>query len=188
MKLLTPKIAQIINSQSPLTYIEKSNLLADFKLDDSITLYGGRLLHSKHFKKTLSPHITKSKTALILYAGVGAMGLMAQNLKNDLDLTCVEKDANLIAIGKKLLPEAKWIQADPYTFRSEDNSKFDLVLTLPTEEFRSNGFSYEKVLMEKLKGITKNIIHFIPNTGLMLLIKNTTREYLPFTIPEPFKV
>lgn len=181
-QLLSPKLKTLINSDCPLSLVEKTSILADFKIDDTVTLYGGKLLESKPLKATLKPQIAKSKNALVLYAGVGAMGLLIQSVKQGMEITCVEQDDNLIAIGKRLLPEAKWVQADPYEFKETQN-RYDLVLSTPPNEFRSNGYEYEKSLMDSLKTITKNIIHFIPSTGLMLFVRGNSREYHPFSLP-----
>lgn len=182
-QLLSPKHKTLINSDCPLSLVEKTSILADFKIDDTVTLYGGKLLESKPLKTTLKPQIAKSQNALVLYAGVGAMGLLIQSVKQGVEITCVEQDANLIAIGKRLLPEAKWVQADPYEFKETRNRSYDLVLSTPPNEFRSNGYGYEKALIDSLKKITKNIIHFIPSTGLMLFVRGNSREYLPFSLP-----
>lgn len=179
--VFSPEIKSLITSTNPLSVSEKKEILTKFKVDNAINGHAGSFLQSKSLEAALKVEIGSSKNILMLYAGVGVMGLVLQGLKNKAEITCVEQDSNLIAVGKRLLPEANWIQADPYSFKqSNPDVNYDVVISTPTTEFSGNGYNYEHTLMNSLKTLTQRIIHFIPNSGLILFVRKQSREYHAF--------
>lgn len=70
-----------------------------------------------------------------LCAGVGMLSF-AVTMKHrwdgvPLDLTCIEINPDYVAVGKKILPEAKWIEASVFDVLDMDLGHFDIALSNP---------------------------------------------------------
>lgn len=68
---------------------------------------------------------------LDLCAGIGSLSRAVQwRHRIDPELTCVELNEQYIEVGQKLLPEAKWVQADLFDL-PPDLGEFDVVISNP---------------------------------------------------------
>lgn len=70
-----------------------------------------------------------------LCAGIGAL-TYAYKMRNwyerhNLELVCVEKNPSYIEVGKRLIPEAKWICADVFDLLDMDLGHFDTAISNP---------------------------------------------------------
>lgn len=70
-----------------------------------------------------------------LCAGIGmlsfAMRCKHQWDKAPLDLTCIEINPDYVAVGRKILPEARWIEASVFDVLYMDLGHFDLAISNP---------------------------------------------------------
>ncbi len=87
----------------------------DLAMDFSIETYPGRVID--------------------LCAGVGMLSFAVKMRhvyqSEGLDLTCVEINPDYVAVGKKLLPEAKWIEASVFDVLDMDLGHFDIAISNP---------------------------------------------------------
>lgn len=70
---------------------------------------------------------------LDLCAGIGLLGLAAvfrREIKEE-GLTCIEINPDYIAVGKRLLPKATWIQADAFDLPKLNLGHFDNIISNP---------------------------------------------------------
>lgn len=70
------------------------------------------------------------KRILDLCAGIGRLSLHAWAWRGDAEITCVEVNPDYAAIGRKVLPEARWIVADIFDL-PKDLGRFDCVIGNP---------------------------------------------------------
>lgn len=70
-----------------------------------------------------------------LCAGIGMLSYAVKSKhqwdKAPLDLTCVEINPDYVAVGKKILPEARWIEASVFDVLSMDLGHFDVAISNP---------------------------------------------------------
>lgn len=70
-----------------------------------------------------------------LCAGIGILSFATSMIhrwsQTPLDLTCVEINPDYIAVGKKLLPQARWIEASVFDVLDMDLGHFDIALSNP---------------------------------------------------------
>lgn len=87
----------------------------DFAMDFAIETHAGRVID--------------------LCAGIGMLTFAVKMRhfyqSNRLDLTCVEINPDYVAVGKKLLPEATWIEASVFDVLDMDLRQFDIAVSNP---------------------------------------------------------
>jgi len=70
-----------------------------------------------------------------LCAGIGMLSYAVRNKhqwdRAPLDLTCVEINPDYVAVGRKILPEARWIEASVFDLIEMDLGHFDVALSNP---------------------------------------------------------
>lgn len=70
-----------------------------------------------------------------LCAGIGILSFAASMMHRwsgtPLDLTCVEINPDYVKVGKKLLPQAKWIEASVFDVLDMDLGHFDIAISNP---------------------------------------------------------
>jgi predicted RNA methylase len=69
-----------------------------------------------------------------LCAGIGCLSLAAYwraGFGNPREIVCIEKNPDYVAVGRKVLPEAKWICADVFELRALDLGRFDCAISNP---------------------------------------------------------
>lgn len=68
-----------------------------------------------------------------LCAGIGTLSLAILDKhrfrENEIEIVCVEKNPEYVALGKKIIPEATWIEAD--IFDLPDLGRFDMAISNP---------------------------------------------------------
>ncbi|UKK94968.1 methyltransferase [Brucella pseudogrignonensis] len=87
----------------------------DLAMDFAIETYAGRIID--------------------LCAGVGMLSFAVKMRhvfqSEGLDLTCVEINPDYVAVGRKLLPEANWIEASVFDVLDMDLGHFDIAISNP---------------------------------------------------------
>lgn len=70
-----------------------------------------------------------------LCAGIGILSFAASMMhrwsSERLDITCIEINPDYVAVGRKLLPEARWIEASVFDVLDMDLGRFDIAISNP---------------------------------------------------------
>lgn len=101
-----------------------------------------------------------------LCAGIGRLSFACEHKAKS--LTCVELNADYIEVGKRILPDANWVQSDALLFESSE--LFDVAISNPpfgnigTSKFKGNysGSSFEYKVIEAASKISKRGVFILP--------------------------
>lgn len=73
--------------------------------------------------------VAPGSRVLDLCAGIGTLSYATQYRGNSTDITCVELNPAYIELGKRIIPDATWIEGD--IFDLPDMGRFDIVVANP---------------------------------------------------------
>lgn len=79
--------------------------------------------------RDFSIELYESATTIDLCAGIGGLSFFAYHWKDCKDITCVELNSNYVEVGKKILPEANWINGSIFDYK--DFGHFDQCISNP---------------------------------------------------------
>lgn len=127
----------LIKQKGPLTLVEKEFILDKFlphSIDNSTK--SGAFFTPQSIAQELSVTCDcDGDTVLDLAAGIGSLsyGLVSCG-RRPKRLLCVEMNPEFVEIGKKIVPDAEWVQGDIFqekTFARLRNTKFNWVVSNP---------------------------------------------------------
>lgn len=124
--------------QEALALLQKSDVLS---LDETIRVFGayhpgatnittlsGAYFTPPGLARALAEIVPQGARVLDLCAGIGALSWALRNRNHD--IVCVEKNGEYVAAGRRLVPWAKWIEADVFSLPA-DLGRFDCVISNP---------------------------------------------------------
>lgn len=129
-----------------------------------------------------------------LCAGIGALGFMATLDREPVDLTCVEINPDYVAVGRAILPRARWICGDALAL--PDLGRFDCAIGNPPfgaikrsgEGGKYRGRSFEYHVIETASRIADYGVFIIPQGSAPFIYSGTNTykatspdEYAKFT-------
>jgi predicted RNA methylase len=72
------------------------------------------------------------RTVIDLCAGIGSLSYACKMMNPGVRLTCIELNPDYIEVGKRILPDATWYQADVQKIRTLDpDERFDVAISNP---------------------------------------------------------
>lgn len=114
---------------------------------------------------------------LDLCAGIGSLAYACYRHNPGLDITCVEINPDYVAVGRKVLPEARWIRADAFDYHpaarlldKDDALPFDCVVSNPpygrvkTHANKFGRFEYD--LIAHAKALAADGVFLIPQASV----------------------
>jgi len=110
---------QIKRHNQAVDYLNKDELTFDEKLfvfenwnegATNINSSAGAFFTPWGLARDFSIELWDNAKTVDLCAGIGMLSFVAYHYKSCTDITCVEINQQYIEVGKKMLPEAKWIQ------------------------------------------------------------------------------
>lgn len=120
----------LVNSDKVLTHEECEFIMQNFlEGADSINSAVGAFFTPIGLSQSFACDLPIANTAIDLCAGIGVLAYYAYHYGKVKNITCVELNPDYIKIGKRILPEANWIQADVLSLNSDQ--KFDIAISNP---------------------------------------------------------
>jgi predicted RNA methylase len=156
-----------------LTYNEKWFVLENYQESaNHVNGFTGAFFTPVGLAKELAV-ICENRPTIDLCAGIGVLSFMAYHMTGVKDITCVEINPEYLKVGKKILPEAKWILGD-----------------ITDDEFmKSLGKFYISISNPPFGNIAKNssighLKYRLPNFELMAVeIASRVSDYGNFILP-----
>lgn len=124
---------RILDKQGPLTLDEKWFVLENWREDARhMNNLAGAYFTPVDLARDFSVEVPGGRV-LDLCAGIGTLSFMVYHLAGfgpKPEIVCVERNPDYVAVGKRIFPEASWIQADVFNLPS-DLGQFDCVISNP---------------------------------------------------------
>ncbi|WP_221933396.1 methyltransferase [Flavobacterium sp. ZT3R18] len=182
MSKLTKK--QISEHNIALELLKKDVLTFDEKLivyekwnesANSLNSEAGAFFTPIGLAQDFSIEVYEGAKVVDLCAGIGMLSFFAYHYKDCKDITCIELNPQYVEVGKKLLPEAKWICGSIFDF--EQFEHFDQAIGNPPFGKIKTGLSTNDKL--KYKGaefdlITIEIASLIADYGVFIVPQMST--------------
>lgn len=192
MKLSAAKIKahneamKLVNSEHKLSHEECLFILENYQesatnLNSEVGAFFTPVQLAVDFASELPSH----GTIVDLCAGIGALAFFAYHHTAAKEITCVELNPEYIRVGKRILPEATWVQADALSFASErvfdiaiSNPPFGTIKTSQAEKKAYTGSKFEYKVIEHAKNLAKYGFFIIPqqSSGFMFSGSQTFKE------------
>lgn len=191
MKLTKP---QIRAHNEALKLLEKDNLTFDDKLfvienwqegANNINSVAGAFFTPSGLARDFTLSVMNRNRVIDLCAGIGILGLfLTEQCKHsgeDYELTCVELNHSYIEVGKKIIPEARWIHGSVLDNDLIDSlGYFDQSISNPPFGNIKTGDNYKRYLKYKGSQFEYKIIEIASNIS----------DYGSFILPQmstPYK-
>ncbi|MCG2611501.1 methyltransferase [Flavobacterium sp. SM15] len=141
-----------------------------------------------------------------LCAGIGMLSFIAYHYYGCTDITCVELNANYVEVGKKLLPEANWINASIFDYKefghfkqAISNPPFGKIKTgLPTDlNLKYKGSEFDLMTIDIASQIADYGVFILPQASTPFLysgqpfyqdLREKSKGYNPYYKSLPKKV
>ncbi|OAB78767.1 methyltransferase [Cochleicola gelatinilyticus] len=142
----------------------------------SINSQAGAFFTPQGLAEDFSLEIINDCKLIDLCAGIGILSFFAYHYKK-CDVTCIELNSEYVRVGKKLLPEANWLNASIFDYKSFGH--FDQVISNPPFGKIKTGLDNDVLKEIKYKGkefefITIEIGEQIADYGTFLIPQNST--------------
>ncbi len=171
----------LINSDRPLTWEEKDYIVENYQESYAqLNSLSGAFFTPVGLSRDFSIEIPESSDIIDLCAGIGCLSLWALRMRNPKSIKCVELNADYVNVGKRILPEAEWVQADALDYCDTLNitqqtfntgKTFDVAISNPpfgqikTSLNKScvyTGGDFEFKIIEKSMLISKYGLYIVP--------------------------
>lgn len=124
----------------------------------------------------LSVEVCGGKTVVDLCAGIGALAYACEYQAND--FVCVESNAEYVRVGRKVMPEARWIHANVFGDWWKDLGKFDFAISNPPYgHVRADGFQgrysggeFEYKIIEQASRLAKWGVFLLPQLSAPFML------------------
>jgi len=147
-------IACELLEQDHLTFADREFVLENWRADANHNVrQAGAFFTPLGLAEAFADECNGAQTVIDLCAGIGALAYHRWRRDQPKRLVCVERNPAYVAVGKKVLPEAEWIQAD--VFALPDLGHFDLAVSNPPfgkltrnrngPRYRGNAFEFHVI-------------------------------------------
>lgn len=110
---LHKKVMELVNSDHPLSFEEKVFILENFQESaNHLNSLAGAFFTPYKLARDFCVEIPSNANIIDLCAGIGMLAFQAIHLAQAKNITCIEINPDYVKVGKRVLPEANWIQAD----------------------------------------------------------------------------
>ena len=133
------QVMELVNSDRALTYDEKVFVLENYhESQGQLNSLAGAFFTPPGLARDFSIEVPDNCSVIDLCAGIGALSFpLIHHYNTKRDITCVERCVEYVQVGRRILPEATWINDDVFDhdyfnfdFLSR-NSPFDVAISNP---------------------------------------------------------
>lgn len=162
----------LINSDKILSFDDKMFIIDNFHEGaNSNNGAAGAFFTPSGLSRDFSLEVNYSKRVIDLCAGIGSLGVMIQHHYKPEKLYCVELNPEYVKVGKRILPEAHWINAD--ALKVKFKKKFSVCISNPpfgkiktsNVKGKYTGAEFEYKIMEKALDVAEYGIFIIPQSS-----------------------
>lgn len=188
----------VLAKDGPLTVDDKWFVLENWREDaNHVNSLAGAFFTPTGLARELSIFVPGQRI-LDLCAGIGCLSFMVEQMRNTeyltTDIVCIELNPAYIEVGKRIMPNATWIQADIFNL-PPNLGHFDCAISNPPfgktsrtgNGPRYTGQSFEYHLIDIAADLSDYGVFIIPQMSAQWLCsghidnrKNTTQAYLDF--------
>lgn len=104
----------------------------------AVTTLAGAFFTPLDLAQDFALHATGARRVIDLGAGIGALAWAARRkivagfvAPPPVEIVCVERNPEYVAVGRRVLPEALWVCADVFELPTEFRHTFDLAISNP---------------------------------------------------------
>lgn len=163
------KVMDLVESDKILTFDEKRFILENYHEGSSTNNAAlGAFFTPWGLARDFCHEVNQSKKVIDLCAGIGMLSFMIDHFYGPEKLYCVELNKEYVKIGKRILPNAHWINAD--ALKVKFKNKFDVAVSNPpfgkikTSDYKGKykGSEFEFKIMEKCVQVSNCGILIVP--------------------------
>ncbi|UTC25983.1 methyltransferase [Phage vB_KsaM-C1] len=108
---------ELINSDKPLTWEEKDYIIENYQESYAqLNSLSGAFFTPEGLARDFNLEVPENADIVDLCAGIGCLSLWALRMKHPKSIKCVELNPDYIKVGKRILPEAEWVNSDALDF------------------------------------------------------------------------
>ena len=160
----------LVNSDHVLSHEECIFILENYQEGaNNINSATGAFFTPTQLAIDFATEIPSGATIVDLCAGIGAIAYFSYHHSRAKSITCVELNAEYVKVGKRILPEATWVQADALTFTSDQlfdvaisNPPFGTIKTSNAEGKAYKGSKFEYKVIEHASHLAKYGFFILP--------------------------
>lgn len=166
------KVMDLINSDKVLSYDEKIFVFENYQESANTNNSSlGAFFTPTGLARDFCHEVNNAETVIDLCAGIGMLGFMINHHYSPKNITCVELNAEYVKIGKRVLPEAHWINAD--ALKVKFKKKFNVAVSNPpfgniktsNKKMKYTGSDFEFKIMEKCLDVAEYGILIVPQSS-----------------------
>jgi len=152
---LHAQACEILQSDT-LTIHERQLVLKNWRPDaESEVAHAGAFFTPFGLAEDFAIEANGAQSVIDLCAGIGGLAYQRWLRGRPARLVCVERNPTFVAVGRKVLPDAEWIQASIFDVPALDLGRFDLAISNPpfgripcegqSPRYRGNLFEYRVI-------------------------------------------
>lgn len=139
--VLHQQACDLLGRSARLTVEEQEFVLRHWQESQNstaVTTLAGAFFTPLDLAKDVALHASGARRVIDLGAGIGALAWAARRkmvagylTPPPVEIVCVERNPEYVAVGRRVLPEAEWICADLFGLPAEFRDGFDLAISNP---------------------------------------------------------
>jgi len=173
-----------------LTHDEKIFVIENFREDaGKNTSWSGAFFTPFDLARDLAIMVNGPRI-IDLCAGIGTLSFASSFLghthsKSGMEIVCVERNADYVAIGKKIVPEATWIQGDIFDLDLKALGRFDMAIGNPpygrvhmsSKAPRYTGSEFEYAVIDIASDLADAGVFIVPQGSVPWMMSGIGHNY-----------
>lgn len=165
----------LVNSDRVLTYDEKVFIMDNYhESQGQLNNLAGAFFTPSGLASDFGLEVPENCTVVDMCAGIGALSFhLVHRLETKREIVCVERCVEYFNVGKRILPEVEWVNADIFDWAKKCDKVFDVSISNPpfgkikedTYQGDYKGGEFEFKVIETAKRISNYGVFIIPQTS-----------------------